>query len=43
MVWKFKFIIRHSIKLLDAIGAVMGKPVSGRDSEDAVSNFGGVL
>lgn len=37
------FIIHRAIKLLDAIAAAMGKPVSGRDSEDVVSNFGGVL
>lgn len=37
------FIMRRAIKLLDAIAAAMGKPVSGRDSEDVISNFGGVL
>lgn len=38
-----EFIIHRAMTLLDAIATAMGKPVSGRDSEDMISNFGGVL
>lgn len=34
------FIISRAIMLLDAIAVVMGKPISGRDSEDVISGFG---
>lgn len=34
------FIIQRAIKLLDAIEAATGKPVSGRDSADVISKFG---
>lgn len=35
-----QFIIKRAGKLLDAISAAMGKPISGRDSDDVIKNFG---
>lgn len=35
-----KFIVKRASKLLDAIESVMGKPVSGRDSEEVIFSFG---
>ncbi len=34
------FIVHRAIMLLDAITTAMGKPISGRDSEDVISSFG---
>ena len=34
------FIVSRAKKLLDAIAAAMGKPISGRDSEEVVNSFG---
>lgn len=38
-----QFIIKRAGKLLDAISEAMGKPISGRDSEDVITNFGGPI
>ena len=35
-----EFIVKRASKLLDAIESVMGKPVSGRDSEEVILSFG---
>ena len=35
-----QFIIKRAGKLLDAISVAMGKPISGRDSDDVIKNFG---
>ena len=35
-----KHIIYRAIKLLDAIEAAMGKPISGRDSKEVLDGFG---
>ena len=35
-----EFIVKRASKLLDAIESVMGKPVSGRDSEEVILGFG---
>lgn len=35
-----EFIIKRASKLLDAIEKAMGKPVSGRDSEEVIQSFG---
>ena len=37
------FIISRAIMLLDAIAAAMGKPISGRDGEEVINNFGTAL
>lgn len=37
------FIIRRAIMLLDAIATAMGKPISGRDGEEVINNFGQCL
>ena len=35
-----KHIVYRAIKLLDAIEAAMGKPISGRDSKEVLDGFG---
>jgi hypothetical protein len=37
------FIRDRATRLLDIIEEAMGKPVAGRDSEDAIKTFGGNL
>lgn len=37
------FIVSRAIKLLDAIAVAMGKPISGRDGEEVINNFGAPL
>jgi len=38
-----QFILNRAKKLLDAIEAVTGRTITGRDSEDVISAFGAVL
>lgn len=37
------FIVSRAIMLLDAIATAMGKPISGRDGEEVINNFGKAL
>lgn len=37
------FIVSRAIMLLDAIATAMGKPISGRDGEEVINNFGSPL
>jgi hypothetical protein len=39
----FNFIIRRASMLLDAVERATGKKISGRDSQDVIETFGGIL